>query len=106
MPAFNAAAFADLKPGLIAELIAKDGMNPAKAEAAVTDYGRFLALVSDEKPTCPPSLANDGASAWSMAVAMRCPLTSVSRSGASRHSSEPSRLRPLLGLRHPPRRQA
>jgi hypothetical protein len=58
MPAFNAAAFADLKPGLIAELIAKDGMSPAKAEAAATDYGRFLALVSDEKPTCPPSLAD------------------------------------------------
>jgi hypothetical protein len=58
MPAFNAAAFADLKPGLIAELIAKDGMSPAKAEAAASDYGRFLALVSDEKPTCPPSLAD------------------------------------------------
>lgn len=58
MPAFDPAIFTDIKTSLIAELVAKDGLKPTDAEAAADDYGRFLALVSDNRPTCPPSLAD------------------------------------------------
>lgn len=53
--------FETVKPSLIAALIADDGLSPAMAEMATDDYGRFLVLINDEKPTCPPSLAD---TAW------------------------------------------
>ena len=61
MPAYNPADFNDIKNALVAELVAKDGLTPVQAETAAADYGRFLALVNDETPTCPPSLAD---TAW------------------------------------------
>lgn len=58
MSAFDTASFDTIAPTLIAELIAKDGLSHDEAKAATRDYGRFLALVRDDRPTCPPSLAD------------------------------------------------
>lgn len=58
MPAFDIAAFNAIAPGLVAELVAKDGLDAAEAADAAHDYGRFLALVRDDRATCPPSLAD------------------------------------------------
>lgn len=61
MPITDSNRFDTIAPGLIAELIAKDGLSEVEAANATEDYRRFLSLVRNDRPTCPPSLAD---TAW------------------------------------------